>query len=344
MSRMLDHLICGSTFGALHAAASSISGCRLIGVLGKGSSRTSSLAAAYGVPSITDINEVPRTSGGVASVALRSPSLGGDSVEVALSLAERGWNVLVEGPLSKNDITMIGKGCRKTRTSFMVANHYLNLPSTHAFKKAAKKLLSLNLGSRHLEIRTTSQVLFHALSAASELSLGGQLRAKGPVVDAGSYRVMSASFGRIPALISIYNEIDLEKNDFNVRFTFGMRLTTEAGILSMEDTGEGVTWQPSMRLTGVDDKGLPTADPSLMVSHPLVSAPLKPIHRWISDEWVNAIAVDITRCSVSNWKDPGHVTRSMFVAESWQTVSSAVGFPIAASTNSAIAVRAEDLA
>ena len=138
MSRMLDHLICGSTFGALHAAASSISGCRLIGVLGKGSSRTSSLAAAYGVPSITDINEVPRTSGGVASVALRSPSLGGDSVEVALSLAERGWNVLVEGPLSKNDITMIGKGCRKTRTSFMVANHYLNLPSTHAFKKAAK--------------------------------------------------------------------------------------------------------------------------------------------------------------------------------------------------------------
>ena len=101
MSRMLDHLICGSTFGALHAAASSISGCRLIGVLGKGSSRTSSLAAAYGVPSITDINEVPRTSGGVASVALRSPSLGGDSVEVALSLAERGWNVLVEGPLSK---------------------------------------------------------------------------------------------------------------------------------------------------------------------------------------------------------------------------------------------------
>lgn len=323
-----EHLVCGSTFGAMHAAASHAAGCQLVGVLGKGSERTRLLAESRGVPLFAGAESAPSPADGdgVASVALRAPALGGCSVDVAVRLMERGWDVLVEAPLGKEDVMTLAKASRDIGRVFRVANHYANLAPVAAFVRAAKVLLARGARGCCLEASSSSHTLFHALSVASAVRPGDALRLDGQPVSTGTFSMAVGSLGPLPIVLKVCNEAAAVASDFNARSAIGLNLSSPRGELSLAGAAGPLVWYPSLELEGTDECGMPLADRRRASSMVLVVAAEKAMSSWMASDWVEAVAADVAGCVAG----PGNrkaLAASLIQAQNWERAVSAIGFP-----------------
>ena len=173
-------LVCGSTFGAVHACAvDRADDLQLVGLIASGSERSRALAHAYGVPLWTGVahmpreTHVPRENGAVASVVLRSAALGGHGTELAGELMDSGWNVLLEQPVRADEIKHLLTGAVRNNVVLRVGNLYLRLPAVAMVIRVAGRMRGR---IRAVRISASSQTLLPAAALLRRIVQGGAPR------------------------------------------------------------------------------------------------------------------------------------------------------------------------
>jgi thiazolinyl imide reductase len=123
-------VLCGTNYGASYIPAieSEGSGFELVGILAKGSERSTKLAAAKGVPLWSSADEVDPAVR-VAVVAL-PPSA---AVAVTKALMKRGIHVLLEHPVEGDALADIRRGAQSAGVTVDVNCHFADLRAPRAF-------------------------------------------------------------------------------------------------------------------------------------------------------------------------------------------------------------------
>ena len=88
----LKVLVCGTNFGRVYLKGLERCGdkFKIAGIFSHGSTQSKQEAEKYGVPLITDLNEVSKKDFDMACVVIRSTAVGGKGTEIAGALLEKG--------------------------------------------------------------------------------------------------------------------------------------------------------------------------------------------------------------------------------------------------------------
>lgn len=100
---MIRVIVCGTTFGRIYIHGIQKYGqerFKLVGILASGSERSRKYSEQYGIKLFSSIDEINPLEVDLACVVIRSGIVGGSGADIALSLLNKGINVLQEQPVS----------------------------------------------------------------------------------------------------------------------------------------------------------------------------------------------------------------------------------------------------
>ena len=321
-------LVCGSTFGAVHACAvDRADDLQLAGLFASGSERSKTLARAYGVPLWTGVEHVPRESDAVASVVLRSAALGGHGTELAEKLMDSGWNILLEQPVRADEIKHLLASATRNKVILHVGNLYLRLPAVAMVTRVAGRMRGR---IRSVRISASSQTLLPAAALLRRLVQGGSPRIEHVSTHAGVTTCIGCC-SDTGFTLTVHNEQDSVNRDDGLLALLGAEIITDAGVLAMADCSGPALWYPRLEMGRLDAFGLPAGLPgSPHRGLVLSSSPGWSLDDFIRIAWTAAIAEDIRACaraSVGSGSDRRQLARSIADATWWTLLSREIGLP-----------------
>lgn len=328
MSGKAQVIVCGTTFGAMHAkAVRDDPSLELAGILAGGSERSTRIANGFGASLYTSAASVPAPKEGVAniaSVALRSSILGGRGNEIACALMERGYDALIEPPVHANDIAELARCAQKCGRKLAIGNLYRNLPASKAFVRAMRSLEGRG-DIAHLRMSASMHVTYYLCGLLADIEPGSAIRIE-EAHDEGPFVHIRGTLGRIPCSIDVWNQVDATQPDAFAHLFMRVEAYTQAGTLALSDVCGPLVWLPRMEIIERDDMGLPRTS-AAAPAQALFEAPKgDSFGTWMSETWTAAIACDMHEL-IDAPKGNRGLAASMQQARNWTALTKATGYP-----------------
>lgn len=321
-------IVCGTTFGAMHAkAVYDDPDLKLVGILAGGSERSKGIASAYDTTLFTSPSAVPQPIEGaanIASVALRSSILGGRGNEIATSLMERGYDVLLEPPVHANDIAELARCAQKHGRKLAVGNLYRNLPAARAFARALRSIAA-HAEISHLRISASTHVTYYLCGLLADVVPGAAIQVRS-TQEEGPFKHVVGTLGRIPCSIDIWNQMDATKPDAYAHLFMRVEAYTQAGTLVLSDVTGPVLWSPRMEIIERDACGLPHTHPHAATQTLFVGNEEMSFGDWMRTTWTQAIARDMKELAEAP-KGNRALAACMQHARNWTVLTKAAGYP-----------------
>ncbi|BBG02544.1 MULTISPECIES: Gfo/Idh/MocA family oxidoreductase [Pseudonocardia] len=319
-------VVCGSRFGARYAdALATDPGSELVGLLGRGSTRTAELAARLGVPHARRIEDLPPTD--AACVVVGTGLAGGAGSTLAGELLERGVAVLQEHPVPDSELAGTLALARRRGVAYRVSSLHPGLPAPRRFAAAARGL---------------GRPLFADAVCAVPMSyvlldvLAGALRGLRPFACAATdvpepvaalaaapspMRCVQAAAAGVPLTLRVQNQLHEADPESHMHIPIRITLGFGAGVLTLLDLHGPVLWSPRPDTRAAGDA------PGAGVIGPAEAPGFTAAARTL---WPDGI-----RCSVAELghdirtgADPMRAgRRHLAVAAAWAQVYEALGYP-----------------
>ncbi|GAA4076188.1 Gfo/Idh/MocA family oxidoreductase [Nonomuraea soli] len=237
-------VVCGTKFGQIYLSALAGGPFELTGILARGSPRSAGYAKEYGVPLLTDPDQVPEVAD-LACVVVRSGVVGGEGSELATALLERGVHVLQEHPVHADELARCLRAARSAGAIHHINTLYVHLEPVRRFVEAARRLRALQ---QPLYIDAACSVhVAYALFDILGRALGG-LRpwAFAPAPQAGPFTCLTGTIGGVPLTLRVQNQIAPNDPDAHLHLLHRITLGTEGGNLTLVNTHGPLVWSPRM--------------------------------------------------------------------------------------------------
>lgn len=231
----LKVLVCGTNFGRVYLKGLERCGdkFKIAGIFSHGSTQSKQEAEKYGVPLITDLNEVSKKDFDMACVVIRSTAVGGKGTEIAGALLEKGIHVIQEHPVHYNDIVKLLKVAKENNCVYQVNSFYPNVKNVQEFIVKSNKLLKKSRPT-YIDATCSTQVLFPMISILGK-ALSGFHTWKLQTIDSVNskfpFKVLSGEIRGIPAIVKIQNQLDPKDPDNNGFLLHRIVLGTNEGCL-----------------------------------------------------------------------------------------------------------------
>jgi len=146
-------VVCGSNYGAryLHALSQVPDRYEVVGLLARGSDRSRQVAERAGVPLVRNVRELPEAD-------LACAALGADGHAVVIELLDRGFSVLCEHPLGREQVEASLAAAERSGARFHVNGHWSDLaPARRFIEQAQRDKLA------HLQVDLSDRMLYGGL-------------------------------------------------------------------------------------------------------------------------------------------------------------------------------------
>ena len=248
--RPLRVLVCGTNFGRVYLKG--LESCKekfkIAGVFSHGSMQSKQEADKYGVPLLTDYNQVNKQDFDIACVVIRSTAVGGKGTEVAGKLLEKGIHVIQEHPVHYNDIVKLLQLARENNCVYQVNSFYPYVKNVQKFIEISQRLLKQSKPT-YIDATCSTQVLFPMISILGK-ALNGyhpwNLQTLDTVNVDFPFKVLSGEVRGIPAMVKIQNQLDPKDPDNNGFLLHRIVLGTTEGSLCLDNSNGLVIWNPQM--------------------------------------------------------------------------------------------------
>jgi thiazolinyl imide reductase len=335
-------VVCGTGFGRVYLSAfrrtlgesEADFPFRLTGVLGRGSARSKACAERYGVPLLTDPDDVPGLAD-LACVVVPNGVGGGEGAALAQRLMGHGVHVLHEHPIHQVELAACLRTARRHGVQYRLNTFYPHLAPVRRFLAAA----------RHLAER--QEVLYAEGACAVHVSydlidilgqaLGGlrpwQLGDPGP--DGGPFRTLEGLLAGVPVTLRVLNQLDPEDPDNHTHLLHRATLGFTGGTLILAGTHGPVLWSPALPAPRGDDGELDfDAEAERLVHLPSVQpvGPAEaPTHREVYAEvWPQGVrrALRTMADAAGAGEDPMRAGQYHLTLSSvWQDLTARLGYP-----------------
>ncbi|MBL1100550.1 Gfo/Idh/MocA family oxidoreductase [Streptomyces coffeae] len=246
-------LVCGTNFGRFYAeAARRRPGYALAGILSRGSDASRAYAESLGVPSYTDVDDLPADID-AACVAVSSSISGGQGTELAKALMDRGMHVLQEHPVHLTELTDNLKHARRRGVQYRLNTHYPHVAPVRAFIEAARRLVAQQ---RPLFVDAATPVhLMHPLVDILGQAMGTlrpwRFADTAPLpaeIGPQPFRSLHGVFAGVPLTLRVHHQLDPSDRDNHALHWHRISLGTEGGVLTLADTHGPVLWSPRLHI------------------------------------------------------------------------------------------------
>lgn len=249
MTARLRAVVCGTTFGQVYMEAFRVAelACDLVGVVARGSDRSRACARHYGVPLITDVEQVDAD---VACVAVRGGLLGGQGTELAKQLMARGIHVVQEHPVHHNELAECLREARRLGVAYQLNAFYTDLPPVRRFLAAVRELL-VGQPPRYIDAMCGFQVAYAMLDIIGTAL--GRLRPYAfEGVPAGPssrpFRSLDGIIGGVPVSLRVQNQMDPSDPDNYPHLLHRITVGVEGGDLTLVTTMGPIVWSARPRI------------------------------------------------------------------------------------------------
>jgi thiazolinyl imide reductase len=341
----LRTVVCGTVFGRfyLDALCPAPPGFELAGVLAAGSARSKAVAARYGVPCYTAVEQLPADVD-AACVVVRAGVAGGPGTELAKALLARSVHVIQEQPAHPREVADCLRLARANGVQYRLNSFYPHLAPVRRFIAQARALRDRRT-PRYADAACSSQVLFPLLDMLGQ-ALGGlgpwAFADPAPVVDVRAatgatvpFRALHGAIAGVPLTLRVHNQLDPGDPDNHTHLLHRITLGTDAGALTLADTHGPVLWTPRLHVNRGADGLLSLEGPDTeRLEQPTTTvldaaAPLSFRHAF-GTLWPDGIrhALAGLRAAIS---DPGGRAAAaqnvLTVARMWQDLTTRLGRP-----------------
>ncbi len=254
-------VVVGSTFGSVYAEGIRIAdNVELAGIVGRGSKRSSSLAAMYDVPFFEGVDSIPADID-LACVVVRSALVGGDGVEISRSLLERGIHVIQEQPMHSSEVLDLTKFAAEHGCRFMLNGFYPYLDSIRCFVDAASSLRK-RCGLLAIDATACVQVAYPFVEVVGKVAGSLHPFKLNRVACAGPFDILVGNVGGIPLTVRYQNEMDSSDPDNNAIALMRINAYSDEGVLSLHDVYGDVVWSPRFQVgkAAADSSNLSSAE------------------------------------------------------------------------------------
>ncbi|WP_327585113.1 Gfo/Idh/MocA family oxidoreductase [Nonomuraea sp. NBC_00507] len=323
-------VVCGTRFGQVYLSALEQGPFQLTGILARGSARSAGYARAYGVPLLTDPDQVPGVAD-LACVVVRAGVVGGEGSELARALLSRGVHVLQEHPLHADELAQCLRAARAAPAVHHVNTLYAHLEPVRAFIEAARRLRALQ---QPLYVDAACSV--HVAYALFDI-LGRALGALRPwaftaTAPGTPFLCVTGTIGGVPLTLRVQNQIAPNDPDAHLHLLHRITLGTEGGSLTLVNTHGPLVWSPRMYV-GRDPDGRfdAGADHLRLPSATVIGAEQAPtFHDIVTTVWPDGVRRALTelREAAEGVADPlrqGQYYLSL--SRLWQDATAAIGRP-----------------
>ncbi|NEE02715.1 Gfo/Idh/MocA family oxidoreductase [Phytoactinopolyspora halotolerans] len=257
--RRLRVLVCGTGFGRIHLRAVHASAdLDLAGVLSRGSDASRKVAARYGVPCYTSVEELPGDID-IACVAVPSGTGAGDGAQLAQRLLERGIHVLHEHPLHPEELADCLRTAREHGVRYRVNTLYPHVEPIRRFTSAAE-ILRRRQPPLFIDAACGVQVLYSLLDVVARTVGGvrpwrfGEPASLPPDLAAlaaapAPYTSLHGVIGGVPLTLRVQNQLNPSDPDNHALLLHRISIGFEAGVLALVDTHGPVLWSPRLHST-----------------------------------------------------------------------------------------------
>lgn len=336
--RRLRTVVCGSTFGQFYLAALARldSHFEIVGVMGRGSTRSAECARRFGVPLYGDVGQLPAEVD-LACVVVRSAVMGGGGTDLSVALLERGIHVIQEQPVHHEDLAACLRTARRHAVQFKLGNLYVHLPAVRRFIAAARTARSLQ-PALFIDAACSSQVSFPLVHILGEALETVRPWAMAPVAagNEGPLQLLSGMLGGIPFTLRAHNEVDPDDPDNHIHLLHRIIVGFPGGSLSLTETHGPVTWNPRLHIpAAVKDRfDFSTAQSAhLSDSSTEILGPAQPLgyRHILARQWPAAIGRDLVAMhdEICSGGDGGRGDqRLLTLCRLWQEMTSSLGYPV----------------
>ncbi|MCL6296873.1 Gfo/Idh/MocA family oxidoreductase [Streptomyces kronopolitis] len=338
-------VVCGTRFGQVYLSAlrRRPERYRLVGIVARGGARSVALAEEYGVPLYSSVDQLP---GDVdaACVVVSSGVGGGQGAVLARQLLARGVHVLQEHPVHPAELADCLRAARGTGTQYLLNTFYPHVEPVRRFVAAARRLVELRTPV-FVDAMCAVQVSFDLLDILGEIFGGVRPWSLTPLAAAEGRPLTSvdATVAGVPLTLRVENRME-PGDDSTSLFLHRITVGTDAGNLTLTNTHGPVVWSPVPR-TAPDTLGrfLPGPGASAEVLGPVEGPAWKAV---LEEVWPDGVlhALDELAQRIADGADPLRgAQRHLTVAQAWQELTGALGFPQEAGPRPGSPVAAADL-
>ena len=241
-------LVCGTGFGQyyLKALASMKGEVELAGILSRGSSQSARWADRLGVPLYTDLSQLDSVEIDIACVVVKSEIVGGSGSDLVGYFLNRGIHVFQEHPVHYDRYGASVKLARKEGCCYFMNTFYPFLRSVNVFLKTLEQLRK-DTPINYIRAECGIQVLFPMLDMLGRAAGGKGSFRLDPCKEGESqqpFAVIRGQIDRIPFLLLVKNEMDVQHVESNIALLHQMNVNTAHGNLTLTDVHGQVIWTP----------------------------------------------------------------------------------------------------
>ncbi|MFF5778502.1 Gfo/Idh/MocA family oxidoreductase [Streptomyces virginiae] len=322
-------VVCGTRFGQVYLSALRRDPDRyhLAGVVARGGTRSVALAEEYGVPLYSSVDQLPADVD-IACVVVSGGVGGGQGTGLARRLMERGVHVLQEHPVHPAELADCLRTARATGTQYLLNTFYPHVEPVRRFVAAARRLVELRTPV-FVDAMCAVQVSFDLLDILGEIFGGVRPWSLTPPAAAGGrpLTAVDAVVAGVPLTLRVENRME-PGDDSTSLFLHRVTVGTDAGNLTLVNTHGPVVWSPVPR-TAPDAVGRfrPGPGAAAEVLGPAGAPSWKSV---LEEVWPDGVlhALDELAGRIAEGADPlSAAGRHLSVAQAWQELTGALGFP-----------------
>ncbi len=338
-------VVCGTGFGRVYLSAFPKSASqkeegpdfplRLTGVLGRGSPRSKACAERYGVPLLTDPDQVPELAD-VACVVVPNGVGGGEGAALARHLMERGVHVLHEHPIHQVELAECLRTARRHGVQYRLNTFYPHLAPVRRFLAAARHLAERQ-ELLYAEAACAIHVSYDLIDILGQ-AIGGlrPWRLTDPSPSGGGpFRTLEGSLAGIPVTLRVLNQLDPEDPDNHTHLLHRATLGFTGGTLILAGTHGPVLWSPALPAPRGDDGELDFDTEAHRLVHLPSVQPVgpaeAPTHREVyADVWPDGVrrALRAMVDAVDSGEDPMRAGQyHLTLSQIWQDLTARLGYP-----------------
>ena len=326
-------IVCGSTFGQfyIHALQSMPERFELVGLYGKGSERSKKCADTYGIPLITEFDQIPQVD--IACVVISSGTIGGIGTDLAIRFMDKGVNVIQEQPIHLKDVSLCFRAAKRNNVYYKVCDLYPKLSEVSRFIRIANELNKKELplyikGAFCPQVSYPAiDILSHALPSIFSFVVDSVADAVGP------FDILTGKLDDIPIMLEYNNQVFPEDRDNYEHLLHNFAFVYESGRLILEDTFGPVLWKPRMHIpkslyNPENQKNMPAYVLENTIE-PLGNYSPKHFDQALFGDWKQGIANNILELEsmIDNHVDLAPLAqRQIQVSKKWNKLTSAFSF------------------
>lgn len=237
--RKLRVIVCGVGFGRyyIEAILRLPDLFELVGILSRGSKNSIKLAEKYGVPLMTDIEEISKENVDAVCVVVKSSIVGGNGTDIVMQLLEKGIHVIQEQPIHSEEYKKCLIIAKKNHCKYQLNTFYPYLDSVRKFISIAIRLRKA-MPITYIIAESSVQVLFPLLDILNQI-LGGVQPYKLEKLQGENvqrFSIFNWLIKKCPVTLIVDNQMDVAAPESNLVMFHRITLGTPKGTLMLTDT------------------------------------------------------------------------------------------------------------